>query len=78
MRNTVNPATPEPHDPFRVAYMICVLLGIGVIIPWNSVITALDFLSYKVRGQDTINIHDEFLLVHSCQTTIRVTCFRLL
>ena len=49
MRKTEHKGTPEPHDPFRIAYIICILLGIGVIIPWNSVITALDFLSYKVR-----------------------------
>ncbi|XP_010535863.1 PREDICTED: equilibrative nucleotide transporter 8 [Tarenaya hassleriana] len=36
----------EPRDTYRVAYIVHFLLGAGSLVPWNSLITAVDYFGY--------------------------------
>jgi len=36
----------ETRDAYRVAYVIHFLLGAGSLIPWNALITAVDYFGY--------------------------------
>lgn len=36
----------EPHDTYRIAYIIHFLLGAGNLLPWNTFITAADYFGY--------------------------------
>lgn len=36
----------EPRDTFKIAYIIHFLLGAGNLIPWNALITAIDYFGY--------------------------------
>lgn len=36
----------ETRDTYRVAYVIHFLLGAGSLIPWNALITAVDYFGY--------------------------------
>lgn len=38
--------TEMPKDTYRVAYIIHFLLGAGSLLPWNAVITAVDYFGY--------------------------------
>ena len=35
-----------PRDTYRIAYAIHFLLGAGNLLPWNALITAVDYFSY--------------------------------
>lgn len=35
-----------PRDTYRIAYLIHFLLGAGNLLPWNALITAVDYFSY--------------------------------
>lgn len=37
-----------PEDKNNIAYYMMILFGIGVLMPWNAVLTALDFFGAKV------------------------------
>jgi len=37
-----------PEDKGGVAYLMMILFGIGVLLPWNAVLTSLDFFEGKV------------------------------
>ena len=37
-----------PVDKNKVVYLLCVLYGIGGLMPWNSVLTAMDFFITRV------------------------------
>ncbi|CAM8967387.1 unnamed protein product [Rhodiola kirilowii] len=39
-------AHTEPHDTYRIAYMIHFFLGAGNLLPWNAFITAIDYFGY--------------------------------
>jgi hypothetical protein len=43
------PKYEEPEDKGNVAYYLMLLFGIGALLPWNAILTALDFFSEKVR-----------------------------
>lgn len=32
-----------PEDKYGLVYMIMALFGVGALLPWNSILTALDF-----------------------------------
>ncbi|KAK9268686.1 hypothetical protein L1049_000446 [Liquidambar formosana] len=36
----------EPRDTYRIAYIIHFLLGAGNLLPWNALITAVDYFGY--------------------------------
>ncbi|XP_042483969.1 equilibrative nucleotide transporter 8-like [Macadamia integrifolia] len=36
----------EPRDAFNMAYIIHFVLGAGNLLPWNALITAVDYFSY--------------------------------
>ena len=38
----------EPTDPGNLAYYIFLLFGIGTLLPWNALLTALDFFQSRV------------------------------
>ncbi|KAK8537269.1 hypothetical protein V6N13_042206 [Hibiscus sabdariffa] len=38
--------SPKPEDRFNLAYIIYFTLGVGILLPWNSFITAVDYFSY--------------------------------
>ena len=43
------PRIDEPEDKGNVAYYLMILFGIGALLPWNAVLTALDFFTEKVN-----------------------------
>ena len=36
-----------PPDKFKLVYIICILLGTGILTPWISVLTAVDYFKLK-------------------------------
>ncbi|KAE8663844.1 Equilibrative nucleotide transporter 1 [Hibiscus syriacus] len=38
--------SPKQEDRFNLAYIIYFTLGVGILLPWNSFITAVDYFSY--------------------------------
>ncbi|KAG2718772.1 hypothetical protein I3760_03G236200 [Carya illinoinensis] len=36
----------KPRDTFKIAYIIHFLLGAGTLLPWNALITAVDYFAY--------------------------------
>lgn len=36
----------EPRDTYKIAYIIHFLLGAGNLLPWNALITAVDYFTY--------------------------------
>ncbi|XP_027066020.1 equilibrative nucleotide transporter 8-like isoform X2 [Coffea arabica] len=36
----------EPRDTYRIAYILHFFLGAGNLLPWNTLITAIDYYSY--------------------------------
>lgn len=36
----------QPRDTYKIAYIIHFLLGAGNLLPWNALITAVDYFSY--------------------------------
>lgn len=44
-----NEETKEPEDKNNIAYLLIMLFGLGALLPWNSICTALDFFSKKVK-----------------------------
>ena len=49
---TVSDAVPQPHDPYRLAFFILYLQGIGSIFPWNVFITKTDYYALAFRGSE--------------------------
>ena len=43
---------PAPKDHYKFAYMTVMILGVAALLPWNSLIMALDFFSVKLPGHD--------------------------
>ena len=46
--------SPGPEDRNRIVYFILVIHGIGTLLPWNMFITADNYFSYKLEGNDTL------------------------
>jgi hypothetical protein len=46
----------EPTDNKNVAYLLMLLFGIGSLLPWNAVLTAMDFFIDKVRTTSLITL----------------------
>jgi hypothetical protein len=44
------PHIKEPKDEKGIAYMLMFLFGIGSLLPWNAVLTALPFFDEKVSS----------------------------
>jgi len=36
----------QPRDTYKIAYIIHFLLGAGNLLPWNALITAVDYFAY--------------------------------
>lgn len=41
-----NPNQIEPKDTYKIAYIIHFLLGAGNLLPWNALITAIDYFGH--------------------------------
>lgn len=41
----------EPRDAYNIAYAIHFMLGAGNLLPWNALITAVDYFSYLYPSQ---------------------------
>ncbi len=39
----------EPEDKGNVAYYLMLLFGVGALLPWNAILTALDFFIEHVQ-----------------------------
>lgn len=46
----------EPRDAYKIAYVIHFLLGAGNLIPWNALITAIDYFGsmYSTRHVEKV------------------------
>ena len=40
-------ATPAPKDNWRHVWLVCLLFGVGGLLPWNVFITCYDFFYHK-------------------------------
>lgn len=40
----------EPEDKNNSAYYLMILFGVGALLPWNAILTALDFFNEKVSS----------------------------
>ena len=38
----------DPEDKNHFVYMLFVLFGIGALLPWNAILTSMDFFKVKV------------------------------
>ena len=38
----------EPVDHYNIVYLIFLLFGIGVLLPWNAVLTAMPYFQDQV------------------------------
>ena len=43
---------PPPHGKSRAAYLIFVLLGAGVLAPWNIILNTVSYLKAEYDGPD--------------------------
>jgi hypothetical protein len=50
------PKIEEPEDKGNVAYYLMMLFGVGALLPWNAILTALDFFSEKVINLFTYSL----------------------
>ncbi|XP_071722306.1 equilibrative nucleotide transporter 8-like [Rutidosis leptorrhynchoides] len=41
----------EPRDTYKIAYIIHFLLGAGNLLPWNALITGVDYFGYLYPGR---------------------------
>ena len=46
---TIN-TNKEPVDSYNVVYFIYLFYGIGVLLPWNVLLSCMDFLIGKVSA----------------------------
>ena len=46
--DTTDKADMEPNDAYNMVQLIYLLYGIGVLLPWNILLSCLDFLQEKV------------------------------
>lgn len=44
-----------PEDKNNIVYLLMVLFGIACLLPWNAVLTSLDFFINKVRLLDSFS-----------------------
>lgn len=47
--STEIPNLKVPEDKGGVAYFLMLMFGIGALLPWNAILTALDFFKEKVK-----------------------------
>ncbi|KAL0345334.1 UNVERIFIED_CONTAM: Equilibrative nucleotide transporter 8 [Sesamum radiatum] len=50
MKNSKDEAT-EPGDTYKIAYILHFFLGAGNLLPWNALITAVDYFGYLYPGR---------------------------
>ena len=62
----------EPNDAYSIVYLIYLFYGIGVLLPWNIILSCMDFLIEKVRITTKSN------LIFRCQTINQQAHTRLL
>ncbi|GMJ09714.1 equilibrative nucleotide transporter 1 [Hibiscus trionum] len=55
--------SPKPEDKFNLAYIIYFTLGVGVLLPWNSFITAVDYFSYLYPEASVDRVFAVFYMV---------------
>ena len=52
----------EPNDAYNIVHLIYLFYGIGVLLPWNILLSCMDFLIEKVSRTTKFN------LIFRCQT----------
>ena len=50
------PLIKEPVDTNNMTYFLMLLYGIGALLPWNAILTALDFFKEKVNTHIFLHI----------------------
>lgn len=60
-------------DRFGLAYIIMMLLGVGSLLPWNAMITPVDYLQLRVIGSQ---FEQSFLSI--LETSFTSACLPLL
>ena len=46
--DTADSASMQPNDAYSLVQLVYLLYGIGVLLPWNIILSCLDFLQEKV------------------------------
>ncbi|KAK4430789.1 Equilibrative nucleotide transporter 8 [Sesamum alatum] len=46
MKNSKDDEVTEPGDTYKIAYILHFFLGAGNLLPWNALITAVDYFGY--------------------------------
>ncbi|XP_065665093.1 equilibrative nucleoside transporter 1 [Hydra vulgaris] len=65
----------QPPDRFSLIYIIFVIQGIGMLLPWNFFITATEYFNYKFEDNDSIkrNFEKAFALGSMLPSLISLT-----
>lgn len=45
-------ASQEPKDKGKIVYLTFLCLGMGLLLPWNTLVTALDYFIIRLPGHD--------------------------
>lgn len=43
-----------PEDKGHIVYLLMFLFGVGSLLPWNAILTSIDFFKMKVRLTDEV------------------------
>ena len=46
----------KPNDKCYIVYLIYLLYGIGILLPWNILLSCMDFLEEKVCRSSIVEI----------------------
>ena len=56
MRNAKTIDTPVPKDQLHIIYIITILVSAGILFPWNSYISAIDYFKFLYPTQRVENV----------------------
>lgn len=66
----------RPQDKGNVVYFICTLWGIGVLLPWNSILSTFDFFGAEVSSSSLMTVTPDGRLQACLRLPVR--CQRVL
>jgi hypothetical protein len=50
------PSIKLPEDKHNLVYLLMFLFGVGSLLPWNAILTSIDFFKTKVSYYKTLTI----------------------
>lgn len=65
----------EPRDTYHIAYIIHFLLGAGNLLPWNALITAVDYFGYLYPNEHVDKVFSVAYMSSSFLVLILLMCW---